>query len=90
LNGLSISQEALLADPEMQTCALAEFLEIEWTSDMTAHHKKKPEKAISTPTYDDVSKPLYTRSKGRWRNYEKVLQPHLLYLAPYIKAFGYE
>ncbi len=82
--------EDLLAAPEKQTRAVAEFLEIEWTPDMISHHKKKPDKAVSTPTYDDVSKPLYTRSKGRWRNYEKYLRPHLHYLEPYIEAFGYE
>jgi len=82
--------EDLLAEPEKQTRAIARFLGIEWTSDMLAHHKKKPEKTISTPTYDDVSKPLYTRSKGRWRNYETYLKPHLHHLEPYINAFGYE
>ena len=81
--------EDLLAEPEKQTRAIAKFLEIEWTPDMISHHKKKPEKVISTPTYDDVSKPLYTRSKGRWRNYEKWLEPHMHHLEPYIKAFEY-
>lgn len=81
--------EDLLAHPEKQTRAIAKFLDVEWTPDMVSHHKKKPYKAVSTPTYDDVSKPLYTRSKGRWRNYEKYLAPHLHHLEPFIEAFGY-
>lgn len=82
--------EDLLAEPEKQTRALADFLEIEWSPSMLSHHKNSSGRSVSTPTYDDVSKPLYTRSKGRWKHYEKYLQPHLHYIEPYIKAFGYE
>ena len=83
--------EHLLADPEGQTKQLAEFLGIGWSTSMVSHHKKDPGKRqVSTPTYDDVSKPLYTRSLNRWRNYEDQLKPHLHHLEPYIQAFGYE
>jgi len=82
--------EDLLVDTEAQTRKLAEFLEIGWSPEMIEHHKHKGNKAVSTPTYNDVSKALYTRSTERWRNYEAELKPHLHYLEPYLKAFGYE
>lgn len=82
--------EDLLADPEVQTKKLADFLGIEWSMDMLSHHRRKGSRNVSTPTYDDVSKPLYTRSLARWKNYESHLEPHLHHLAPYIEEFGYD
>lgn len=81
--------EDLLANPESQTRRLADFLDIEWSADMLDHHKRSSGKAVSTPTYDDVSKPLYTRSLERWKNYEQWLEPHLSHLEPFLDAFGY-
>jgi len=81
--------EDLLANPEEQTRRLARFLGIEWTPAMLAHHEHTPGQSVSTPTYDDVSKPLYTRSLGRWKNYQPWLERHLHHLEPFIEAFGY-
>ncbi|MGB0992906.1 MAG: sulfotransferase [Akkermansiaceae bacterium] len=82
--------EDLIADPETQTKKLASFLGIKWSDAMLNHHKNRSERNVSTPTYDDVSKPLYTRSVERWKNYEAQLTPHLHHLEPYIAAFGYD
>ncbi len=82
--------EDLLDDPEGQTRRLADFLSIEWSPSMVDHQKRGGDQTISTPTYHDVSQPLYRRSEGRWRQYEQALAPHLHLLEPYLKAFGYE
>ena len=81
--------EDLIAAPENQTRRLASFLGVDWQAGMLAHHRRSGERAVGTPTYDDVSKPLYTRSLERWRHYEEWLAPHLHQLEPYMKAFGY-
>lgn len=82
--------EDLLADPETQTKRLAGFLNLDWRPEMLAHHQRRHERRnVSTPTYDDVSQPLYSRSLGRWRRYEEWLAPHLHHLEPYLEAFGY-
>ncbi|WP_367874806.1 sulfotransferase [Luteolibacter sp. Populi] len=81
--------EDLLADPEQQTRQLAAFLGLVWRPEMLAHHQRSGARAIGTPTYDDVSKPLYTRSLERWRHYEAWLEPHMHHLQPYLDAFGY-
>lgn len=81
--------EDLLADPETHTRKLADFLELPWSEKMLAHHDHRGDKPVTTPTYHDVSAPLYTRALGRWRNYAAALQPHLHHLQPYLEAFGY-
>lgn len=82
--------EDLLARPEQETRRLAAFLGLDWTPAMLAHHQREPDaRAVGTPTYHDVSQPLYTRSVARWRHYERWLEPHLKPLEPYLEAFGY-
>jgi len=51
-------------------------------------HARK--KAVRSPTYADVTQPVYKRARGRWLNYQKYLEPHLGKLEPFVKAFGYE
>ncbi len=46
-------------------------------------------RAVSSPTYEAVSRPLYASAIGRWRNYQKHLEPCLELLQPCIEAFGY-
>ncbi len=82
--------EDLLDAPESRTRQLAAFLDLDWRAEMLAHHRQPAGRAVGTPTYDDVSKPLYRRSLERWRRYEAWLEPHLRHLAPYLRAFGYE
>ncbi|MFD0893824.1 sulfotransferase [Luteolibacter ambystomatis] len=81
--------EDLLAHPEARTRELAAFLGLDWRPEMLAHHQAADARPIGTPTYDDVSKPLYTRSLGRWRNYLPWLEPHLETLRPVLDAFGW-
>lgn len=80
--------EDLLADPAGRTRRLADFLGVGWRPEMLAHHRAGG-RAVGTPTYDDVSKPLYDRSLGRWRNYGRWLEPYLHHLQPCLDAFGY-
>ena len=50
---------------------LLKFLEVEWTDNLSEFYKTAENKRIiSTPSYDQVNKPLYNKSIGRWKNYE--------------------
>ena len=51
--------------------------------------KHARQKVVRSPTYADVTQPVYKRAVGRWRNYQKYLEPHLPKLEPFVKAFGY-
>jgi hypothetical protein len=37
-----------------------------------------------------VTKPVYRGAVGRWRNYQKHLEPYLGGLETFVEAFGYE
>jgi hypothetical protein len=45
---------------------------------------------ISTPSYSQVTKPINTRSVGRWKNYESRFRPVLPALTPWLQRWGYQ
>ena len=50
---------------------LLKFLQVEWKDNLSEFYKTAENKRIiSTPSYDQVNKPLYSQSIGRWKNYE--------------------
>ncbi|MCI0365829.1 MAG: sulfotransferase, partial [Phycisphaerales bacterium] len=58
--------ERMIADPGGETKRVAEFLGLSWDPSMLDERRRSERKAVRTPTYDDVTKPLYTRAVGRW------------------------
>jgi len=81
--------EQMIADPDGETKRVAEFLGLSWDASMLDERRRSERKAVRTPTYDDVTKPLYKRALGRWRNYQSYLEPGLPILQPYLDALGY-
>ena len=68
---------------------------LDWPSPIEHHARlgstsdRLKEKAVSSPTYEAVSKPIYSSAIGRWKNYQKYLEPCLEVLQPCIEDFGY-
>jgi tetratricopeptide (TPR) repeat protein len=85
-----IRYEHVIADPMGETKRVAEFLGLSWDSSMLDVRRRSERRAVRTPTYDDITKPLYTRALGRWKNYERYLAPGLNILQPFLEAFEYE
>jgi hypothetical protein len=69
---------------------VTEFLGLSWHEDQGRFYEKSLKKQLYSPTYQDVTRPVYTRSVGRWNAYEKYLAPILPALKPYCLAFGYD
>ena len=46
-------------------------------------------KRVTSPSFEAVAEPLYTRAIGRWKNYEALLAPAFEILAPFVREFGY-
>jgi hypothetical protein len=47
-------------------------------------------KKVTSPTYEAVAQPIYTKAIGRWKNYERLLDPALETLSPFIREIGYD
>ena len=57
---------------------------------MLNYREQLKTKAIASPTYEAVSKPLYTSSIARWKHYAQYFEPHLSRLRRFVEAFGYD
>jgi hypothetical protein len=67
-----------------------EFLDVPWNADVLGFDEHARKKTVRSPTYADVTQPVYKRAVGRWHHYQKYLEPHLARLEPFLKVFGYE
>jgi glutamyl-Q tRNA(Asp) synthetase len=65
------------------------WLGLAWEPQVLNYRERARRKAVGSPTYEAVSQPLYTRAIGRWKHYQKFLEPCLPILEPSIDAFGY-
>ena len=86
---LEVHYEHTVADLEQESRRAFDFLGLPWEPQVLNYRERLNRKAINSPTYEAVSQPLYTRAIGRWKNYQKFLEPCLPILEASIDAFGY-
>ena len=65
---LEVEYEELVANPVEGAKQIIEYVGLEWNDQCASSHKTK--RAVSTLSSDQVRKPVYTSSIGRWKNYE--------------------
>jgi len=87
---LEVRYEDMVEDLESVARRTLDFLGVPWDPRVLAFYEHARKKVVRSPTYADVIQPVYKRAVGRWRNYQKYLEPHLEKLEPFIRAFGYE
>jgi hypothetical protein len=87
---LEVRYEDMVDDLESVARKTLDFLGVPWDARVMKFDEHARQKVVRSPTYSDVTKPVYKGAIGRWRNYRKYLEPHLEKLEPVVKAFGYE
>ena len=70
---LEVDYDALVRDPEPVVKNITRFLGLEWEESLLDF--ARTDRAVKTASVWQVREPLYTRSSGRWRNYEGHLEP---------------
>ena len=87
----SVRYERMVADTAAELRQVADFLELEWSDDLVNNASTAANRGfIRTPSYAQVTEPVYKRSVSRWTRYRKQLEPILPILEPWAKHFGYE
>jgi tetratricopeptide (TPR) repeat protein len=86
---IEIRYEDMVADLEAQSRKALEFLGLPWNDCVLEYHQRAQKKHVHSPTYEAVTKPVYSSSIGRWRNYAEQLEPYQEMLQPFVDAFGY-
>ncbi len=82
--------EELITDPGGALHPLVEFLGLDWQPRLLDHRSTaKGRSAITTPSYNQVTQALTAAPCGRWKRYEKDLEPVLPILLPWAHRLGY-
>ena len=90
LNVHSIRYEDVVDDFDGQVQALCDFLQVPWQEELRDFSTRALDRGrIDTPSYAQVSKPIYREARYRWERYREHLAPYLPALQPYIDRFGY-
>ncbi|MGB7767344.1 MAG: sulfotransferase, partial [Verrucomicrobiia bacterium] len=87
---LEVRYEDMVADLEPVARRTLDFLGVPWDARVLGFDKHARQKVVRSPTYADVTQPVYKRAVGRWHHYQKYMEPHLPKLEAFAKAFGYE
>jgi tetratricopeptide (TPR) repeat protein len=86
---IEIRYEDLVANLAAVSRRLLAFLGVEWDPAVLRFDDHAKTRLLRCAIDDAVAKPIFTRSVGRWRHYQKYLEPSLEQLAPLIETFGY-
>lgn len=87
LNYLAVRYEDMVDDPERHVRLLLDFVGEPYDARCLSFHETR--RYARTASYAQVSEKLYTRSRFRYRNYLKHLEPVIPILLPAIERLGY-
>lgn len=91
LQTIDVRYEQLIADPKTVLSPVLKMLGLEWQAAQADHvSHAKARGTIRTPSFSQVTEPLYSHASERWRRYETHLEGILPRLAPFITELGYD
>lgn len=86
----TVRYEDLITRFSEETERLLDFLGVGWDDAVLQHTRHATEReAIKTPSYHQVTQPIYQHARYRWKHYERAFEPVMPILQPFIEYFGY-
>lgn len=70
---LDVRYAELVTEAERVSREMVDFVGLPWDDNCLRFHDAK--RTVATASYDQVRRPVYTSSLGRWRHYERHLGP---------------
>ena len=90
INYHEIKYESLVEDFNPTVESVLSFLGLSWDKSVLKYADvAKKRKNIATPSYNQVTKPIYSHAHGRWKRYEKEIKNIYPILKPWVKKFDY-
>jgi hypothetical protein len=87
---IEIRYEDAVENLETASRRVLDFLAIPWSKEVLRFHEHARSKPLRSPSYAEVTKPVFKTAVGRWRNYQRYLEPWVARLDPFLKAYGYD
>ncbi|MGB0991153.1 MAG: tetratricopeptide repeat-containing sulfotransferase family protein [Akkermansiaceae bacterium] len=85
----TLRYEALVKNQEEVTKKLAAQIDLGWSDDLLNYTNKAKSQAATSPTYEQVTRPIYGSSVEKWRHYENLLEPAMPLLEKAAVRMGY-
>ena len=90
INYHEVKYENLIENFEPTVRSILNFLELSWDDAVLNYLiTAKKRDRIATPSYYQVTKPIYSYAIGRWKRYRKQTSNIYQILEPWIKKFNY-
>lgn len=91
LSAHTVRYEDVVDDLPGQAAALLSFLDLPWDPAVLDPGRTARGKSIvNTPSYHQVSQPIYRQAAYRWRRYDQHLTAITPTVAPFVALFGYD
>jgi tetratricopeptide (TPR) repeat protein len=87
---IEVRYEDVVNDLEAAARRVLDFFGVPWDERVLQYHQYARTKPVRSPSYAEVTKPVFKNAVGRWRNYQRYLEPWLEKLVPFLKAYGYD
>lgn len=87
--GMYVRYEEMTDDLPAVARSVLEFLGMGFEDNVLKFFEHARTRHVNSPTRMDVRKPLYRTAVGRWKNYEKYLEPYMPGLERFLKEFNY-
>lgn len=84
-----VRYEELIDDLPAVARSVLGFLGVGFEDNVLKFYEHARAKRVKSPSHADVQKPLYRTAVGRWRNYQKYLEPYVPGLKRFLEAFNY-
>lgn len=84
-----VRYEELIDDLPGVARSVLGFLGVGFEENVLKFYEHARTKRVNSPSHADVQKPVYRTAVGRWRNYQKYLEPYLPGLERFLEAFNY-
>ncbi len=85
-----IRYEDMIDDFPAEMRRLIEFVGVRWDDSVLRYQEQARRRTkIRTPSYSQVTEPIYRQARFRWQRYTRQLEPCMANLTPFIELFGY-
>jgi tetratricopeptide (TPR) repeat protein len=86
---MHVRYEEMVDDLPTVARSVLGFLGLGFEDSVLKYYEHARAKRVNSPACADVRKPPYRTAVGRWKNYEKYLEPYLPGLECFLKEFNY-
>jgi hypothetical protein len=86
---IEVRYEDLVDNLDAGARRVLDFLGVGWDERVLRFNEHAQSRTVCSPTYAEVTRPIFKTAIGRWRHYQKYFDPLLDQLSPTLRALGY-